>query len=124
MNKKACSAIVISGIILVGCVGIGSPVAYYKPNISQKQMNSDYDQCQIEGLQKVPTDRVTEAQYDANFDLRQNVVGSCMAAKGYQEVTLPACGLGVSPPDLSQPATITRGTCIYGGGRYYAFVNQ
>lgn len=30
--------------------------------------------------------------YDVNADLRQRVVGQCMARRGYQAVTLPICG--------------------------------
>jgi len=122
MRATTFAAMLGAGVILAGCVV--NPIAYHRMDVSQRQMNADYDACRVEGLQQVPADRVTAAQYDTNFSLRQNVIASCMARRGYTEVSLPACGPGVSPPDLAQPVSLTGNTCVFGGDRYYAFVTR
>lgn len=122
MRTVILPTVLAGAVMLSGCMV--NPIAYHRADVSQRQMNADYDACRVQGLQQVPADRVTTAQYDTNFSLRQNVIAACMAQRGYAEVTLPACGPGVSPPDLSRPVTLTGNTCVFGGDRYYAFVNR
>lgn len=106
-------------LIFIGNTAFAA-TAYFNPTVTQSNMNRDYDTCKIEGLSKVPVDRLNG--YDNNFDLRQNVIGRCMAKKGYQEVQVRTCGPFKKVPDMNKPAKITSKTCVLGKGRFYAFV--
>lgn len=107
----------LATFVLAACGPLG---IYHKPGAQVSTMNRALTNCEVEALAKVPVDRRVERDpvrivprrvcdsdgncnviydrvggevrsYDNNAELRQRVLGQCMADGGYRYVELPAC---------------------------------
>lgn len=114
-----CRSLTLCALVLLGaCTPLD---IYYKEGADVAQSEANLTQCQVSALAEVPRDirtRYIPAQYapysactagghcyrryrmirpprttsyDANADLRDNLVRQCMAMAGYRPISLPQC---------------------------------
>ncbi|MFA3915516.1 hypothetical protein [Ruegeria hyattellae] len=119
---KTLIRIALFGMMLAGC---GPLSLYYQPGVSVTRQQNDTTRCEVQALEEVPVNtQIRQAppvyypgdrycnrgqcwrgnsywapgpvySVDANKTLRAKVLDLCMADKGYQPVSIPACSQSV-----------------------------
>jgi hypothetical protein len=127
-------------LVLTGCTG---PMdAWINPGVDATRAERTLLMCEAEARQDFPVAMQTEwnsaitiggrfcndpfcfgaarglptaRQQDVNADLRKRAVDLCMKDAGYTKVQVPQCPADITPLELSQHPSSTKGICLVDG---------